>query len=410
MSKLEILPQKIAAKKNLILSTRLDYYSVRLRGETLKPKFFARNGLSKPRLEDIQIVASRKYYEPYFVLGGKYSVDYRRGHLYPFEVNHETQRMRIGEAEFKSEQLSSPKFPKILNVSGEELVHYENETYIILDRLMREVRSEKFPLAPLESDLENSGRPDLDLRKAEISLESEIAFLHSRIVKRPSDVSGVVRESFEIKQRIVVYRPIYELAFQNSKNGEVVTALLDGITGELTTERPQRVSEKLVGYFDKNCSFSSPSEGKQFEDRTKSFELGITETSKKLDQDVRPDYLLEKRVPYQKVKLVLGCLSLVVGLLAANYALFGWVTPANSFYFLGEYARYACAYGGFGAIVSGSMMINDFLILRSRGLKNQSAASALEKVEYGEEKVHFVVSEFEEEKESVSQVSSKQKR
>ena len=46
-------------------------------------------------------------------------------------------------------------------------------------------------------------------------------------------------------------------------------------------------------------------------------------------------------------------------------ALFGWSSPNNSFYFLGEYARYVCAYGGFAATIFGSMLINDFLVLRN---------------------------------------------
>jgi len=61
-----------------------------------------------------------------------------------------------------------------------------------------------------------------------------------------------------------------------------------------------------------------------------------------------------------------------VGLLAANFALFGWQQPEGFFYLLGEGAHYACAYGGFAAIILGSMLINDFLILRSQNLKEEA--------------------------------------
>ncbi len=30
---------------------------------------------------------------------------------------------------------------------------------------------------------------------------------------------------------------------------------------------------------------------------------------------------------YLKIRMVLGCISLVLGLIAANFALFGWSTP-----------------------------------------------------------------------------------
>jgi hypothetical protein len=54
---------------------------------------------------------------------------------------------------------------------------------------------------------------------------------------------------------------------------------------------------------------------------------------------------------------------LVIGLLAANFALFDWRNPDGFLYFLGEYARYACAYGGSAAIIFGAMLINEFFVL-----------------------------------------------
>jgi hypothetical protein len=73
-----------------------------------------------------------------------------------------------------------------------------------------------------------------------------------------------------------------------------------------------------------------------------------------------------RRLPsYLKFRLLLGTVSLILGLLAANFALFGWYNPDGSLHFLGEYARYACAYGGFAATIFGAMLINDFLVLRN---------------------------------------------
>jgi hypothetical protein len=65
------------------------------------------------------------------------------------------------------------------------------------------------------------------------------------------------------------------------------------------------------------------------------------------------------------VKLILGLITLVVGLLASNLALFQWVERIGLNYLLGYYARYICAYGGFAAMIFGAMLINDFLALRS---------------------------------------------
>ena len=70
---------------------------------------------------------------------------------------------------------------------------------------------------------------------------------------------------------------------------------------------------------------------------------------------------MEEGIRYLKVKLVLGLVTLVVGLLAANLALFHWVERTGLYYVLGNSARYVCAYGGFAAIIFGAMLINDFV-------------------------------------------------
>ena len=77
-------------------------------------------------------------------------------------------------------------------------------------------------------------------------------------------------------------------------------------------------------------------------------------------------YLKFRRLPiYLKVRLLLGTVSLAIGLLSANLALFGWQNPDGFLYLIGEYARYVCAYGGFAATIFGAMLINDFLVLRN---------------------------------------------
>jgi hypothetical protein len=73
-----------------------------------------------------------------------------------------------------------------------------------------------------------------------------------------------------------------------------------------------------------------------------------------------------------KIRMVLGCVFLIVGLLAASFALFGWRTADGFLYFLGEYARYVCAFGGFGAIIFGSMLINDFLVIKNCDVRRQA--------------------------------------
>ena len=74
---------------------------------------------------------------------------------------------------------------------------------------------------------------------------------------------------------------------------------------------------------------------------------------------------MKRRISYLEIKFVLGLVTLVVGLIAADLALFHWVERTGVYHLLGDYARYVCAYGGFAAMIFGAMLINDFLVLRN---------------------------------------------
>ncbi|MDH5450815.1 MAG: hypothetical protein OEZ29_02965 [Candidatus Bathyarchaeota archaeon] len=74
---------------------------------------------------------------------------------------------------------------------------------------------------------------------------------------------------------------------------------------------------------------------------------------------------MKDKFSYLKVKFVLGLAALAIGLIAANLALFRWVERTGFYYLLGNYAPYICAYGGFAAMISGAMLINDFLVLKN---------------------------------------------
>jgi len=76
-------------------------------------------------------------------------------------------------------------------------------------------------------------------------------------------------------------------------------------------------------------------------------------------------------------RLILGVVSLVVGLFAANLALFNWIERTGLNYLLANYARYVCAYGGFGAMIFGAMLVNDFLARREFRKKKGSESTLI---------------------------------
>ncbi len=247
MAEIEILPQKIVNTRTLVLKPKLDSRMVRSKGEKLKTSFFARFTFLKPRRKEILLVAFSRYYEPYIVIGGRYSIDYCKKHNYALQVEDRTRAIFIDGKKMKPEPMSLEDKATVIKLVGEEQFHYENETYIILDRLLQEVSSDNLFFAPFESELENQPAADFDLRKPQISLEEEITFLRSRIAKRPEDVAEITKEIFEINERIIIYSPIYELTYKNTKNGKSATVLINGITGGLILAKFDVKSSKKLG-------------------------------------------------------------------------------------------------------------------------------------------------------------------
>jgi len=247
MADIEILPQKIVDTRTIILKSKLGSNSVKLRGEKLKTSFFARFGFLKPKPRDILLISFNKYYEPYIVIGGKYSIDYCKKHNYALMVEDRTQAMFIDGKRIKPEPMSLEDKAKVIKLVGEEHSHYENETYVILDRMLQEVSSDNLFFAPFENELENQPAVDFDLRKPQISIEEEITFLRSRVAKRPADVAEIIREKFEINERTIIYSPVYELTYKNMKNGKNATAIINGITGGVLVGKFDVKTSKNVG-------------------------------------------------------------------------------------------------------------------------------------------------------------------
>ena len=245
MAEIEILPQKIVDKRIVILKSKFDSSRVKVQGEKLKTSFFAKFGFLKPKPKDVLLVAFSKYYEPYIVIGGKYSIDYCKRHGYALKVEDRTQALFIDGKKLQPEPLPGRGGARVIKLVGEEHAHYENETYLVLDRMLQEVSAENLFLVPSESSLENQPSGGLDLRKPQISLEDEIAILRSRIAKRPADVAEIIRENFEINERTIIYNPVYELTYKNLKNGKKVTVIINGVTGGVVVGKFEKASVKL---------------------------------------------------------------------------------------------------------------------------------------------------------------------
>ncbi len=101
MPEMEVLPQKVVEPTIVVLKTRLDSNMVKIKVEEVKSSFFMKRGFLKPKANEIKLVSSEKYYEPYIVVGGKYSVDYCRKHAFNLEVKKQTKEVFIAGQKYE---------------------------------------------------------------------------------------------------------------------------------------------------------------------------------------------------------------------------------------------------------------------------------------------------------------------
>ncbi|UCE16072.1 MAG: hypothetical protein JSV12_00160 [Candidatus Bathyarchaeota archaeon] len=227
--------EKIVERKLIVYKTLVDPTVVKVAGEKLKNKLFTRFGFLKPKLSEIQFVSIDKYYEPYIILNGKYSIDYYRKSTYTVNVDEKVQEVILFNQKLKPEPSKKPSARgyTIIKLEGKEHLLYTDKASLILDKTGREVPLKQLSSAPSEEHprkmLAELGESAENL---EIASSADVGILRSKIVKRPMDIERIVKELFEVTERAVIYTPIYKVLFQNVKTGEVKAVEFDGVTSK----------------------------------------------------------------------------------------------------------------------------------------------------------------------------------
>lgn len=236
MAEIKPVPERIAERKTIVYKTLVDPTVVKITGEKMKDTLFVRLGFLRPKPEEVQCVSVDKYYEPYIVVSGKYSIDYYRRRIYTIEVDGDVREVVLLRQSFKPVPPKKPakKAYKVIRLVGEERLFYEDAAYLILDKRGREVAPEQVPQAPSEEEPEKIlAEFGEKIEKLEIAADMEVGVIRSKIVKRPSDIERIVEELFEVSERAIIYTPIYEVGFQNIRTGDVKTVKIDGITAKV---------------------------------------------------------------------------------------------------------------------------------------------------------------------------------
>ena len=127
---------------------------------------------------------------------------------------------------------------KVFSLEAELWSSYDDKAYLVLDKDGKEIRPDQVPAAPSED------HPEKILKEfgkksgmVKVSPRKEIDMVKSRIVKRPSDMSEIEEELFQISEHAVIYSPLYEITFRNVRTGEERVVKIDGVSAKIISEK-----------------------------------------------------------------------------------------------------------------------------------------------------------------------------
>ena len=101
MAEIKPVPERIAERKTIVYKTLVDPTVAKMTGEKMKDRLFVRFGFLTPRQKEVEYVSLDKYYEPYLVVSGKYSINYYRRRVYTVEVDADVQEVILLKQTFK---------------------------------------------------------------------------------------------------------------------------------------------------------------------------------------------------------------------------------------------------------------------------------------------------------------------
>jgi len=230
---LQPIPEKIVERKVIVYKTQVDSTVIKLNAEKVKDRLFLRYWFLKPPANQIQQVSFEKDYEPFFVVEGKYTIDYYRGRTYTIPIDANAQEIILLNQILKPELTKERRQNKTIKIEGEERLIHEGKAYLVLDINGREVSPKRVPSAPLEEHPKKILAEYESARKLDFDPDKEVEVLKSKIAKRPREIKRIVNELFQVSDRAVIYIPVYKVRFQNARTGEQKTVKFDGSTARI---------------------------------------------------------------------------------------------------------------------------------------------------------------------------------
>ncbi len=196
---------------------------------------FRRLIFMKPKPEEVQTISIEKYFEPYVVVEGEYSIDYSKNWSHNIQVDETMQELtffgeKITPVSLK-DHLATPC--KIVTLSGVGRLKFEAKARLIFDNDWQQVGLEELPFVPFEEQPEKAlGSVEQNPKNFNLSDDKEVELLKSMLVQRPSDVLSVHNELFTVFDRALIFKPMYRVSFVNIKTKKEATLQIDAITGK----------------------------------------------------------------------------------------------------------------------------------------------------------------------------------
>jgi hypothetical protein len=224
--------EKIAPRKTIVYETLVDPAVIKITAENLKDQVFSKYGFIRTKPEEVAVTSIDKYYEPIIKISGKYTVDYYRKRVWNLKVSDDASEVILGIEKFKPKKAAdwAGQTSMTIELKGEERVQKETSASLALDGNGRDISLKNLPAAPSEK------HPEKILAKSgtqEVPAETDLSIIRTRIFKRPSDVSWIESELFEVDERLVIYAPRFKVTLKHAKTGKEKTLAFDGVTGTL---------------------------------------------------------------------------------------------------------------------------------------------------------------------------------
>jgi hypothetical protein len=230
--------EHVVKKKTIVYETRVEETVVKVAAGKIKNRLFTKYGFLKPKPEDVQFVSLEKYYEPFMIINGRYSIDYYRKRSYSISIDEDVQEVILLNHSLRPEQSKdASRNQRTLALDGEERVIKNIEASLVLDSNNEEVTLEKLPSAPSER-YPKKIMAEFGLKEPDETKDLEA--IRTRIVKRPADVSRGVSEIFEVTERTMIFSPRFRVKYKHVKNKEAKTVEFDAVTAERIPQKQRK--------------------------------------------------------------------------------------------------------------------------------------------------------------------------